>query len=404
MEVGNLQQVMQMAEYIRQEIEKERRKLFFLSEVFKKTRIEEKKRLPYHINVIDELHINENGHSRILVQLLKYQNTRGEYEFLESIVRYIQQKKRVPEFENIVINRPEVTQEIERIDLWVRDSEYAIIFENKIYNARDQEEQISRYIDKTIEYGYCPNKIFVVYLSQSNSEPATQSWGKYKKAFKGRYVNLSFRNDILQWIKEDVLSNIKQKDVFLHSAVLQYIDYLEGLFHLRVTEKPMNMKLDNLIISQLELEGVSDKERISILQEKINDFNEITLRMQSLIDSYKQGIINRWRNKTKNSFPDLEPNTLNDVHADVTFHLGKKRKFFVYIIEGTGGKLYCQVEFESEKEGDSIENTPIMELADLLPDRDENLLYQYVGFWHEDCEEAYKLFVKVVKRAKEIIC
>lgn len=404
MEVGNLQQAMQMAEYIRQEIEKERRKLFFLSEMFKKTRIEEKKRLPYHINVIDELHINENGHSRILEQLLKYQNTKGEYEFLESIVRYIQQKKRVPEFENIVINRPEVTQEIERIDLWVRDSEYAIIFENKIYNARDQEEQISRYIDKTIEYGYCPNKIFVVYLSRSNSEPDTQSWGKYKEAFKGRYVNLSFRNDILQWLKEDVLSNIKQKDVFLHSAVLQYIDYLEGLFHLRVTEKPMNMKLDNLIISQLELEGVSDKERISILQEKINDFNEVTLRMQSLIDSYKQGIINRWRNKTKNSFPDLEPNTLNNTHADVTFHLGKKRKVFVYIGEETDGELYCQVQFESEKEGDSIENTPIMELADLLPDRDKNLLYQDVGFWHEDCEEAYKLFVKVVKRAKEIIC
>ena len=28
-----------------------------------------KQELPYHINVIDELHINENAHSRILTQL-----------------------------------------------------------------------------------------------------------------------------------------------------------------------------------------------------------------------------------------------------------------------------------------------------------------------------------------------
>ena len=27
---------------------------------------QEKLKLPYHLNVIDELHINENGHSRIL--------------------------------------------------------------------------------------------------------------------------------------------------------------------------------------------------------------------------------------------------------------------------------------------------------------------------------------------------
>ena len=29
---------------------------------------------PYHLNVIDELHINENAHSRILFKLLIYKN------------------------------------------------------------------------------------------------------------------------------------------------------------------------------------------------------------------------------------------------------------------------------------------------------------------------------------------
>lgn len=52
----------------------------------------EKLSLPYHINIIDELHINENGHSRILYQLLKYQNSKKEYEFLQYLLKYIQTK------------------------------------------------------------------------------------------------------------------------------------------------------------------------------------------------------------------------------------------------------------------------------------------------------------------------
>ena len=48
---------------------------------------------------------------------------------------------------------------------------YAIIFENKIYDANDQEAQLSRYIDKTKECHFDENNIFVVYLSQIGNEP-----------------------------------------------------------------------------------------------------------------------------------------------------------------------------------------------------------------------------------------
>ena len=89
----------------------------------------EKLSLPYHINIIDELHINENGHSRILYQLLKYQNSKKEYEFLQYLLKYIQTKyKKI----NFHIKNPQITQEQERIDLWIKDVDYAIIFENKI--------------------------------------------------------------------------------------------------------------------------------------------------------------------------------------------------------------------------------------------------------------------------------
>lgn len=98
--------------------------------------LEEKKKLPYHLNVIDELHINENGHSRILHKLLCFKNDKDNFEFLESFVSYLQEHTHSKEFNRIKVQHPEITQEEERIDLWVRDENYAIILENKACYAK----------------------------------------------------------------------------------------------------------------------------------------------------------------------------------------------------------------------------------------------------------------------------
>ena len=109
------------------------------------TIVRNKHLVPYHLNLIDELHINENGHSRILYKLLEYLDPAGDYIFLKSLLKYI--AKNCEAFEKICVTNPEITQELCRIDLWVRDKDYAIIFENKVYNATDQEAQIARYIE-----------------------------------------------------------------------------------------------------------------------------------------------------------------------------------------------------------------------------------------------------------------
>lgn len=158
--------------------------------------------------------------------------------------------------------------------MWIRDSLYSIIFENKIFNAVDQESQLSRYIEKTKElsHGYKDSEIFVIYLSQAGQEPADQTWGDYKETFQTRYLNLSFKNDVLPWLKEDVLPNIRLKDIYLHSAVLQYIDYLEGMFFLRNSNDKLLMDLTDLLKKGLNLEDSKGPvENYQIIQSKIND-------------------------------------------------------------------------------------------------------------------------------------
>lgn len=322
----------------------------------------EKLSLPYHINIIDELHINENGHSRILYQLLKYQNSKKEYEFLQYLLKYIQTKyKKI----NFHIKNPQITQEQERIDLWIKDVDYAIIFENKIYNAIDQEAQLARYIDKTIAKGYDKNDIYVVYLSQSGQNPSDSSWGNYKDTFQKRYINLSFQNDILFWLKEYILPNIRQKDYFTQCAIVQYIDYLNGLFNLRTINIKMNMNLNKMISDHFELEKCkNDQERFNSISDIINDMNNLIKQMELMKNSYRKNIYEFWRQDIKNRYPNLKPYT-DSIIVGISFIIENKETW-IYINNDT--QLYCEIQFNDSLPNNErfIEKSSIMSLKDIL--------------------------------------
>jgi len=234
--------------------------------------------------------------------LLQYKNEKNEYEILQSLLDYTKQKN----FWEIKITNPTITQEKERIDLWVRDDDYAIIFENKVYNAEDQDAQICRYIERTKEKKYEEEQIFVIYLSRDGKEPDSQSWGEYKESFKSRYINLSFRHDILPWLKSKVIPNVRQKDVFLSSALLQYVDYLEGnkMFRTGSIYKGMNMELNKLIEKYSQSEG---KDKIASLIEKREALQDVLNQMESLKNSYFEELYGEWRTNTKRVFENLEP-------------------------------------------------------------------------------------------------
>lgn len=263
--------------------------------------------LPYHLNIIDELHINENGHSRILCKLLSYKSQSGEHVVLQSLLAYIAEQNN--EYRSIYIKSPLITQEQCRIDLWVRDKAggYAIIFENKIYNATDQEAQLSRYIECTKANGFTDEQIFVVYLSQQGSEPAEQSWGAYKSEYAQRYMNLSFRDDILPWLKEYVVPILPDKDYLLRCAVEQYIDYLAGIFGLRTIDKELNMKVEECIKEKLGLTGQVYDDYRTIRQYQ-DDINKVLSHLETLKGKIENQMFEKWKIELTEHFPYLKNN------------------------------------------------------------------------------------------------
>lgn len=339
-----------------------------VSATFKQLKVKQ----PYHINVIDELHANENANSRILAKLFQFQNEAGQYEILQSFLNYLQNNTRSVEFSRICINHPIITQEEERIDIWIRDKGYAIIMENKIYDANDQEAQLARYITKTVNKGYHLENIFVIYMPSSTYEPSEQTWiltdddgneHNYAPEFENRYLNLSFRDHIYPWLKHSVIPNVRQKDCYLLNALNQYIDYLEGLFYLREIDKQLNMDIQELLRQKLELDKKTTlKEKYDVVNQKISDIVDIISQLKLLRDSFSRQKLDEIiaRYDFAQIRDDLYPYWLMTIE-DVKYKLWSGK-------DGTG--YYCQFE---RQDGNNFQGSKLQEtLNAILPQTSKN--------------------------------
>lgn len=418
-----IKQSIELYDYIVNAVGEEYSKnLDFAKEFHEKYRIE-KLKLPYHINIIDELHINENGHSRILTKLLMYQDLNGESVFLQSLISYIKQHARSKEFDALKISKPKITQEFQRIDLWLRDysTGYAIIFENKVNNAIDQEFQISRYIDKTKDEGFNEDNIFVVYLSNSGKEPEEQSWGNYKKSFSGRYINLTFKYSIIDWIRHYVQPNIQTKDKFLQSAIFQYVDFLEGLFNLRLIQKSLNMSLENYIKKHFAEETQSlckNNELYEFYKEKKQEAQNMTEALQRIEDEYfllKQkdlyrDVLDSVIYKYGSVVSVIEEKPYNESYVAVSFSY--KDKSYVVQINSDKEGLFCQIEYaatrmEEDERCKFKDSTFAVLCSELLPERPDSLYYRwrYFNDKNDACNiyEAKKCFIDVIDKCVQFI-
>ena len=218
-------------------------------------------KLPYHINLIDELHADENAHTRILVKLLKYKGD-NKFPILDSFLTMLSDYcPGIP----TSIKAPEVTFGREYIDGAIKGfdshgNRFGVIIENKIHWAKDQYRQIERYIESFKE-NISVNNIYVVYLTL-NGYKIVNSYSLTDKAKSdlnvtddgnGRFIPVNYRDDILPWLTGTILPNCKMKEEYLLSAIQQYIDHLEGLLGLRKIDKETNCIMETLLIEKLGL-------------------------------------------------------------------------------------------------------------------------------------------------------
>lgn len=263
-------------------------------EDFEKRLIEEKSKLPYSINLLDEIHANENSHSRIFAKLLHFKQIKQNQKLaiLHSFLEYLG-----PPFSKLHIEKPEITAEKNRIDVRIREKKkYSIIVENKIKGAPDQYKQVERYIKNEKTAGYNEKNIHVLYLTEEGGSPDEISISKQKRDEMGdRYKEINYRDDILQWLDKktpSIIAEIKKSGntqySTIESAVIQYIDHLKGLFDKREGEKEMKNAMIKLVNEKLKLNtDISEIEKLK----QINDYLEYTKELLKYLDENHENTI-----------------------------------------------------------------------------------------------------------------
>ena len=236
---------------------------------------EEQEKAPYNLCLLDLCGANENAHTKILVQLLKYK-ANEEYPFFESLLerwfRNINLKFNCQELE-LFFNK-------NFIDGLIKDNQKAIIIENKIHYAQDQDKQIQRYVEKVKEYGIETKNIYVVYLTRYGDKKVSgDSCSEELKKELGAFVESNYCYDILPWLKEDVLPNCKLKDDNLVSALKQYIDHLDGMCGQRSSNC-----MDEILKEWLkrELQFTQTPEKYRELDAKIDMIDKLRTSLDSI--------------------------------------------------------------------------------------------------------------------------
>jgi hypothetical protein len=230
---------------------------------FKNLLANERSRLPYMVNILDEIHANENAHTRILRKLLLFKRN-SRYPILEGFLCHIGGI-----FSNLKLRSPQIAVEEERIDLLIKDHDFSIIIENKINGAPDQDSQLERYIKKILSIHGSEDNIYILYLTAEGGSPGGNSITRERRlAFGERYREVSYRDAILPFLKKikEVIGTCEDRalNARLNSTLEQYIDYLKGRFMMRAEEHEMDTAMVTFINKRLGLDdrAISPHDRL----------------------------------------------------------------------------------------------------------------------------------------------
>lgn len=224
---------------------------------------------PY--NLFTAWKMSENDHTKMFLALMRYRDASGRYALLNSFLnRFAKGRDKMIHYQNIsdvnILFNPRYKNDTANsfidglITFTANGRRIAVIVENKIYDAPDQPNQISRYIEHmTKDEGVDVNNVWVFYMTGDGSkEVEEQSYGCDAGTDIGRrFVPLAYNSDIINWLKSDILEARIYPEA-LTSVVRSYVESLEkDLFAEDNSDNQRMDKLCNSVIGHHNLKKVT---------------------------------------------------------------------------------------------------------------------------------------------------
>lgn len=294
---------------------------------------------PYQINLLDIFNFYEPLTSQLISEILKYKKDQ-DFVLCRSFIEHF-----LPPygFDMSWYDSPEITAESNKIDVCIQErGKYSIIIENKLKGARFQRNQIARYIAKMRNEGYSDNRIFIIILPQMIDKQffkhvnksvwcLPKDWMKpnqerscaysdaisckcdhdfpcemcrdcekdLREKFKSRTIILDSK--LAEWLENDCIPFIPSKEIVLHSAIIQFMDFLNGIYNNRLNNK-LIMEIEQFLRNQLFSEQTSALERWNIVENKKKEIVEVSEGINKLQKEVGKELINEWKNRLKSKW------------------------------------------------------------------------------------------------------
>ncbi|WP_294431258.1 PD-(D/E)XK nuclease family protein [uncultured Treponema sp.] len=278
--------------------------------------------LKYNLNIIEELHANENAHTRILLKILNYEDSNGKKIFLKEFIKLLnEQLNNGFQIDDSEISAYDIAGQFAYIDGYITSKNNAIIIENKINGAVDQYEQLQNYINTAQKQYINPENIYVVYLTNDGTKEVSNiSLTEYAKEIlkykdnHGRFIEINYRDHLLPLFRFYLKSLDGKNEKTIETALYQYIDFFESRFGERKWEKEYNKKMNEELKKILKITDSpteADKEKciedIENLQEQLEKLKyDIYPTNPQIITSLLRSHFNN-----KQNINDKQPFTFN---------------------------------------------------------------------------------------------
>lgn len=336
-----------------------------------------------NISLINDLrlstNIHETAHSRILYKLL-CAHGKEPRQFLKRFLETVELQDVFKE----EIEEVEIRVEYKHIDVLISHGGKYIIIENKVNHACDQDRQLVTYINDLNS-----NDVYVLYLVRFDeddhpSEKSLKQSEREKLEQEGKYKKKSYQNHILDWLRK-CENEINIENVLLKSALVQYRDYIEGLFKKMecMTDKDyrdFEEKVLNISVSTHDFVYPVEKytKAIEGLSNKTNELSKaIKLYKNSLCEHY----LTFFKKET-----EIADSCLNDsLNIEFYIQIGESRVRFTYdFLKNEGSYVWFGAKYPlkgvekfDEKTSDNLKK----EITTII--KDEYTLDEYDNY--EDC-------------------
>lgn len=300
---------------------------------------------PYHVNVLDNVRILENDHTRILLNILRY--SQGErYLILESFLKAIGNVCDDNPFENLPQIQPSIEFNRENIDGLIEyPQQLGVIIENKINNAVDQQNQIERYVKTVIEHGIPSEQVYVLYLTLDGSKEVTDySYTEIANELLEdglHFIPIDYKHHVLPWLQDSLIPLIKnyEKEKLLLSTIELYTDYLKGRFNLRLYQQQISNKMNEFLIKHMNIDG-DDK----ALPEKIKIVNEYIQSISNVQDTLSE-IREQLEQKAFDSFDRISKEYWAEKNVEITINNQARNGYYQLNVAAWSIVNYLHMEF-----------------------------------------------------------